>query len=232
MSYVELKHLCADLALEAVRHPDRASWTALAAAYASLASPAAPVIARDRVQRRAVDLAERFGWHPDHAEVAFLVDRGLLKAQTDALTAHAPFVPHLPYLTRQAPRLLDALWTLRTRGPRDVTDLERGVALFNAGLFFECHELLEGVWRATSGQAKNFYHGIVQIAAAFYHIEKRNRHGARTLLAKGLKRLEDYPQEYLTVKLGAFHAALKPWIQSLTAGMLPESRPYPRIELW
>ncbi|MEK6556862.1 MAG: DUF309 domain-containing protein, partial [Candidatus Margulisiibacteriota bacterium] len=49
-----------------------------------------------------------------------------------------------------------------------------GILLFNSGLFFECHEYLEDVWRPTTGPERNFYHGIIQAAAAFYHFEKNN----------------------------------------------------------
>src|SRR5439155_18568215 len=108
-------------------------------------------------------------------------------------------------------------------GPQgDEAELRRGVVLFNAGLYFECHELLEGVWRATPGPERAFYHGIVQAAAAFYHYEKRNLHGARTLLTKGLQKLEGFPYHYRGVNLGAFRRMLRPWLEQFNAGVSNE----------
>ena len=147
------------------------------------------------------------------------MERGLLVRRGDEFTIREPFLPFLAYLRRQTSRLLDALRLVRTLGPQgDEAELRRGVALFNAGLYFECHELLEGVWRATPGPERAFYHGIVQAAAAFYHYEKHNLHGARTLLTKGFQKLEGFPDHYRGVALGAFRRTLRPWLAHFKEG--------------
>jgi hypothetical protein len=38
----------------------------------------------------------------------------------------------------------------------------RGIDLFNAGDYFECHEVLEDIWMVSSGQEKLFYQGMVR----------------------------------------------------------------------
>ncbi len=229
MSYVNLKHLLADLTLEAVRNPDRAAWAAIAAAYGVLARPVETSISWEALRKAAEPLCTRFDWHPRPNDAGLLVARGLFDVGEGTVSLKPQFVPFLGYLTRQTSRLLEALWAVKTSAQAGAVDnLGRGLALFNAGLFFECHELLEEVWKATAGSDKAFFHGIVQVAAAFYHYEKRNRHGAITLLTKGLTKLAGYPDRYQGVDLGAFRRSLEPWVQSLSAGAAP-SAALPRI---
>ncbi len=88
------------------------------------------------------------------------------------------------------------------------------------------------MWRATPGPERAFYHGIVQAAAAFYHYEKHNLHGARTLLTKGLQKLEGFPDHYRGVNLGAFRRALRSWLAHFKEGTsnAPEALPIISID--
>lgn len=234
MSYIDLKHLLADLALEAIRHPEDASWAPILAAYGALAEIDRPSVPWRSIHAEAARLGEAFGWTPTADDLERLIKAGLLEKERDAICIRRSFAPHLGYLKRQTARLLGALQLLQgmAASPSLPDPVRRGVALFNAALFFECHELLEDAWRATDGPAKNLYHGIVQVAAAFYHYEKGNLHGARTLLTKGVQRLEPYPPEYLGVKLTAFRDALQPWAKHFEADMKRTWQPqsYPLLE--
>lgn len=233
MSYVDLKHLLADLSLDAVRQPNDARWAAVAAAYASLAKESEPAISWESVRQQAIRLAAPFGWRPDERTLNVLINRGLLRKRGEQVSAAGDFADHLEYLQRHAPRLLDVLKDLgRTRSVHADADVRRGVALFNGRLYFECHEYLEGVWKATSGLEKDFYHGIVQVAAAFYHFEKRNWHGASTLLQKGMRKLAGYPDSYLGVNLESFRQVLAPWASHFqNHEKHPEPQAYPKVEL-
>src|SRR5437773_12338647 len=233
MAYVDLKHLLADLALEAARDPEHALWAPVAAAYGTLAEESRPAFPWSAQRTKAEDFVRAFHWHPPIDDAQRLVERGLLVKRGDEFTIREPFLPFLAYLRRQTSRLLDALQLVRTLGPQgDEAELRRGVALFNAGLYFECHELLEGVWRATPGPERAFYHGIVQAAAAFYHYEKRNFHGAKTLLTKGLQKLEGFPDHYRGVNLGAFRRMLRSWLAHFKEGTsnAPEALPIISID--
>lgn len=231
MSYVDLKHVLADLALEAVAHPDRARWAAVAAAFGAIATDDHLEVAWKDLNTRASQIADPLGWHVGAQDAAYLVDRGVLTRHDASFVLKPQYGPFLGYFRQQTSRLLEALRVLTKGGrPRASSDLRRGTALFNAGLFFECHELLEGLWKATSGADKAFYHGVVQVAAAFYHYEKHNRHGAVTLLTKGLAKLATYPPSYLGVDLAAFRRSLEPWAVAFEAPE-DEKRPqtFPRI---
>jgi hypothetical protein len=242
MSYVDLKHLLAELALEAMRRPAEAGWVAAEGAYAELASSEHPWVGIADCLNRAGILAAPHGWKPAEADIRHLIDRGLLArraeepagdhrdARLDRVALAGRFRPHLRYFQRQAPRLLGALAELREAAgsPGAARDVAIGAALFNAGLFFECHEWFEGLWKATSGPEKDFYQGIVQAAAAFYHYEKDNRHGRRTLMRKGRGRLASYPGDYLGVDLARFEDDLAQWAKHFEGHPQPEM--FPRID--
>jgi hypothetical protein len=231
MSYVDLKHVLADLALEAVTHPDRAAWAAVAAAYGATASDDHLGVPWKALHARASQMADSLGWRVGSQDAAYLVDRGVLTRRDATFALKPQYGPYLGYFRQQTSRLIEALRLLTTGSrPRATSDLQRGIALFNAGLFFECHELLEGLWKATSGLDKDFYHGIVQVAAAFYHYEKHNRHGAVTLLTKSRDKLAPYPSRYLGVDVAAFRKSLEPWAVTFEA-QAEERRPqtFPHI---
>lgn len=79
----------------------------------------------------------------------------------------------------------------------DRVAVERAVAQFNRGLFFECHEILEDVWRDVRGPSRDFLQGLIQVSVGFHHLDRGNRVGALRTFAKALGRLEAYPARYL-----------------------------------
>ncbi len=65
--------------------------------------------------------------------------------------------------------------------------VRRGVALYNAGRYWEAHEALEIVWRRSAPPERGLWQGLIQAAAAMLHRERGNRHG---LLAQGRSAVE------------------------------------------
>jgi predicted metal-dependent hydrolase len=94
----------------------------------------------------------------------------------------------------------------------------RGVAQFNDGLFFECHDTLEEVWSGVRGPSRDFFQGLIQVAVGFYHLGNGNRAGAITLLRRSLARLGRYPARYADVELAPLRDAVAGWLASLEAG--------------
>src|SRR5437899_11769897 len=72
----------------------------------------------------------------------------------------------------------------------------RGIELFNHGEFFECHEVLEDVWRDERGERRLFLQSLIHLAVAFHHHQQGNQHGTERQLQKGLKKLAAYLPEY------------------------------------
>ena len=67
--------------------------------------------------------------------------------------------------------------------------LEAAAALFDAGLYFEVHEILEPHWMAAGGEAREALQGLIQIAVAWQHFANGNLAGARSLFLEGSGRL-------------------------------------------
>ena len=68
-------------------------------------------------------------------------------------------------------------------------DLLKGIHEFNDGEFFEQHETLETLWRATEGDVRYLYQGILLVGVGFYHLGRGNYHGAQAKLAAGIEML-------------------------------------------
>src|SRR6266404_4818715 len=73
--------------------------------------------------------------------------------------------------------------------------LRRGIDLFNAGRFYEAHEVLEDVWRESIGERKLFLQALVQLAVGFHHYTTDNVIGAQSVLQRGISNLAVYPDE-------------------------------------
>ncbi|WP_373532987.1 DUF309 domain-containing protein [Vampirovibrio sp.] len=69
--------------------------------------------------------------------------------------------------------------------------LEAAIALFNRQQFFECHEVLEDLWRPLpAGPEKTFLQGLLQLGVGYYHWQRGNPVGAKSKLQAGLEKLE------------------------------------------
>ena len=94
--------------------------------------------------------------------------------------------------------------------------------LFNAEKFFEAHEVLEALWLETpAGSERDFYQGLIQIAAAFVHVQKGTPEGGRQLLKKASEKFRKSPPLFFGVQ-----------IQNLldqTAAVLESGAPFPKV---
>ena len=96
------------------------------------------------------------------------------------------------YPTRGNRRRLDEAWLelLHQDGfgrflrevPGPPPGLLRSVEEFNRGLYWQCHETLEGLWLPQRYPLRLFYHGLIKGAVGLLHLERRNQPGARAKL--------------------------------------------------
>jgi len=93
--------------------------------------------------------------------------------------------------------------------------LAKGVAEFNSGRFFECHDTLEELWMGTRGPARDFFQGLIQIAVGFYHINHRNLTGGESQLDKGLKKLAAYGDAYAGIELALLRSQIQSWLDKI-----------------
>ncbi len=67
--------------------------------------------------------------------------------------------------------------------------LADAAALFDAGLYFEAHELLEPYWMAAAGAERDVLQGLIQIAVGYEHLANGNARGSRRLLGEGVAKI-------------------------------------------
>jgi predicted metal-dependent hydrolase len=100
--------------------------------------------------------------------------------------------------------------------------LRRGRALFHGGRAFAAHECWETVWRSTDPEPRDLFQGLVQLAAAFHHLDRRGRPDvARRVLAKARRRLaavEPVAAGAAGVRLAALLPQLAAWDAWLADG--------------
>jgi uncharacterized protein len=82
------------------------------------------------------------------------------------------------------------------------TLFDDGIALFNRGEFFECHEVLEGVWMDSDKSERWFLQSLIHFAVGFYHYQRDNKVGASRQLGKGLRKIQEYLPEWGGVRTG------------------------------
>lgn len=235
--YIQLKHALSDLALRAFEacspHSGGGrrfiSRAALLAAYARWAPRGGPA-PREDVERLAAALMEGarilddLAW--DLAQDFLTYDQ-----ERDTLSLRPEYCPYSAYFRQQVVRLWGALQTCwRDARGGDLQPVRRGLLLFNHGLFFACHEFLEEVWRSAPEEERGFYHGLIQVAAAFYHYEKGNLRGAKVLLQRALDKLGDYGPSYLGVDLDDLRRELSHWLDVFSRGRYPGWACFPRVK--
>lgn len=92
--------------------------------------------------------------------------------------------------------------------PRDAC-LLKGIEEFNRGLFFECHETLEEIWLEEHGHNRQFYQGIIQIAAGYFKWEQKVPMGTIKLFQAGLEKLNAYGPIHHGVNVHSFVNAVQ-----------------------
>jgi len=68
----------------------------------------------------------------------------------------------------------------------------RFVARFDHRDYWLAHEELEDLWLE---DRSDLYKGLIQVAAAFVHVDRNNWNGAAKMFASALSLLEDYPAQ-------------------------------------
>jgi hypothetical protein len=85
----------------------------------------------------------------------------------------------------------------------------QGVALFNAGRWWEAHEAWEGAWRAAEGAERDRWQGLILAAAALLHRERGNAHGVAVQGGRALALLAGEAPPAFPVETVAFRSALQ-----------------------
>lgn len=106
--------------------------------------------------------------------------------------------------------------------------LAEGLRCYCNQEFFLAHEHWESVWLASAEPEKAFLQALIQITAAFHHLQRNNLRGAASLLRRTLRRLESYPDAYAGVAVEPLRQSLRAWMQAISSDAPPQL-PFPRI---
>lgn len=99
--------------------------------------------------------------------------------------------------------------------------LHTGVALFNGLRYWHAHEAWETLWRAASEKDRDFYQGLIQVAAGLLHLQRRNARGARNKLGEGLEKLSKYEPAHRGLVVSELVAKGQLILDDLNRGLLP-----------
>jgi len=103
--------------------------------------------------------------------------------------------------------------------------MTQGIELFNRQAFFECHEVLEDLWRPTRGPRRLFLQGVIHVAVGFYHHQQANPAGAERQLRKGLKKLAGYLPEFDAVNTALLYRETLACLETIVMGGGPDRFP-------
>jgi hypothetical protein len=99
--------------------------------------------------------------------------------------------------------------------------LHKGVALFNGLRYWHAHEAWETLWRAADDEDRDFYQGLIQVAAGLLHLQRRNVRGARNKLAEGLAKLRPYQPAHRGIFVNELVGKGERILEELEAGQVP-----------
>ncbi len=120
--------------------------------------------------------------------------------------------------------------------PETEAALERGRALYNAGQYYEAHEVWEAAWLGERGEVRVLLQGLIQVAAGYFKaLAHRQPGGAARLLASGLEKLAPLPEGSGGLSLGPFREGVarsleevRRWNEGRAAGLV--AAPAPPLE--
>ncbi len=109
----------------------------------------------------------------------------------------------------------------------EANTFHEGIELFNAGEWFEAHEVWEDIWVLAEGEKKRFYQGLIQVSVAIEHIRRGNPRGVRTVYKNAQPKFEGLPHVYMGVDVPKLLGDLKSTVDPILN--LPPERFDPAI---
>ncbi|MEW6520397.1 MAG: DUF309 domain-containing protein [Thermodesulfobacteriota bacterium] len=121
------------------------------------------------------------------------------------------------YILDRLARYRKCLTTIARQGVQ--ATLAQSFVLWDAELFFEVHEILEGLWLAAHGREKAALQGLIRAAGVYILLAGGSRQGAEKMAARAVQALEEN------------HTALAcfPSPQLLLAGLKNLDQPPPKL---
>ncbi len=97
---------------------------------------------------------------------------------------------------------------------------EEGVNHFNARRFWEAHESWEEIWLEADADVEQFLQGLIQLTAAYHHLQRGTFRGGVRLIDAALRRLSGYPDHFWNLERAPAEESARrhaEWARSLLA---------------
>lgn len=92
--------------------------------------------------------------------------------------------------------------------------LKRAKQYFNDEKYWECHEVLEGVWKKTHEGEKDLVQGIILVAAALVHYQKNENDICLSIMRRAMEKLSSTSGVYYGVDMDKFRKITEKIISS------------------
>lgn len=110
--------------------------------------------------------------------------------------------------------------------------LAEGLRCYRAEEFFLAHEHWEEVWLKLPEPEKTFLQALIQIAAAFHHLQRGNRRGAESLLRRAARRIDSVAMTFGGIMLKPLREQIAAWLLAFEVRDAPDAPlllPFPPI---
>ncbi len=112
--------------------------------------------------------------------------------------------------------------------------IDAGRALFNAGRYFEAHDVWEAAWLSTRGERRRLLQGLIQLAAALHKASTEgSARGCVHLIDAAVAKLEGFADRESGLALGrlrrdvrAFRVRAESWRRGESSA---PGQPFPRL---
>jgi predicted metal-dependent hydrolase len=107
--------------------------------------------------------------------------------------------------------------------------LARGVAQFNDAEFWNAHESWETIWLAARDPEKLFLQGLIQLAAAYHHVQRGTFRGGVRLFDAAFEKLSSFENGYRGIDREEVIRAAKVHREKIARGTAIGAGEYPKL---
>jgi predicted metal-dependent hydrolase len=108
-------------------------------------------------------------------------------------------------------------------------ELAEGLGCYRTAEFFAAHEHWESVWLTLEEPEKSFLQALIQVTAAFHHLQAGNSAGAVSLLRRALRRLEAGPAEFGGIDVASLCAEIRLRLPAIERGTPFDAAAFARV---
>lgn len=109
--------------------------------------------------------------------------------------------------------------------------LAEGVTLFNDARFWHAHEAWERLWLPATGDEKQFLQGLIQLAAAYHHVQRGTYRGGVRLFDAALRRLAAFGEGHDGIGRAEAVAAAAVHREQIARGQAVAPDEYPQLRI-